>query len=844
MGYSLHFTGRMIAIFVAAAATFAQSNAGDPPRVDNHGDPLPNGAVARFGTVQFRRPSWGSASAIAADGKTFLDVDDSLVVRTYDLASGRLLKTTQLPGKRPQQLHFSQNGRVLVGQIWDSQWSYHAWDVESGKEIGHWKPPDGFWVINASISFDGDLVALATQGSGTGKLVLWEPARSAERTIGNPTNFPVILSQDGKRLYSTDGTQLFMWDVATGKQPWIHRTVTKRSDVHPSPDGKSLLRWSFGNVVTLQRLDAATGGSLAGDTWPKLTGEETIALLPDGRVLIGTKPKGVRVWDPAIGKETLSLPDMAGWLAVSPDGKSIVGIYQGGGELQRWDLSTGKELWPDKRGLGHTAGISRLAFDSSGRRMATLGDDLTVRIWDMTKRRLSLTIPLSQRGINVLTFAPDGEHVFASDGQELVQIGAGTGHEVNRLPIPVPGTWVGEHGSLASCRVSSDGRNIMGVIWANGFGNVGSDRGAVVAWEAQSGKVVFVRDVPEVGHDVTLSPNGAWYVGPKGRIRGIRTDRDLRQLMLTEGFHCGMWSRPSFAVSRDSYFVAAGISRQQTDNRRVQTFYEGAQVWDVVTGQQLARVRAGELGCIALSPDGRTLATADWDSLCGWDVATGEQLWKHSLGRVARSIYAFSFTAHIEFTPDGKTIATAMPDSTVLLWSVPPVPRKPTPLSTQTEKDAAWEALISPKASKSIKAAWGLADAGADAVAMLRERMKPIQPIPKEKMQQWLNDLNDPVFAKREAATRALTALGERSEAALRAALAANPSPEQRSRMERLLAGPFIVPPETIRFLRAVQALEGIGSPAACKLLQDLATGDPSAPETKAASTALSRQNR
>jgi hypothetical protein len=89
-----------------------------------------------------------------------------------------------------------------------------------------------------------------------------------------------------------------------------------------------------------------------------------------------------------------------------------------------------------------------------------------------------------------------------------------------------------------------------------------------------------------------------------------------------------------------------------------------------------------------------------------------------------------------------------------------------------------------------------------------------------------------------------LTALGERREPALRAALAANPSPEQRNRIEKLLAGPFAVPPESVRFLRAVQALEAIGSPAACELLQDLAKGDATAAETKAAAAALARLGR
>jgi hypothetical protein len=173
---------------------------------------------------------------------------------------------------------------------------------------------------------------------------------------------------------------------------------------------------------------------------------------------------------------------------------------------------------------------------------------------------------------------------------------------------------------------------------------------------------------------------------------------------------------------------------------------------------------------------------------------------------------------------------------------VPPTKPRPAALGTAAEKDAAWAALLAREPSKSIAATWAMADAGANAVALLRDRVKPIEPIAAEKIRQWIADLADSAFTKREAATKELAALGERAEPALRAALAANPSPEQRQRLDKLLAAPLEAPPpETLRFLRAVQALEAIGSAEARAMLRDLAKGDPTAPETKAAVGALER---
>ncbi|HTU89812.1 MAG TPA: hypothetical protein VMF69_06935 [Gemmataceae bacterium] len=106
-----------------------------------------------------------------------------------------------------------------------------------------------------------------------------------------------------------------------------------------------------------------------------------------------------------------------------------------------------------------------------------------------------------------------------------------------------------------------------------------------------------------------------------------------------------------------------------------------------------------------------------------------------------------------------------------------------------------------------------------------------------------LADLDSDSFKLREAAVKRLKELGLQAEPALRAALAAKPSLEQRRRIEAILAALSEMPekpaPEELRQLRALIVLERIGTPEARRLLDEAAKGPPSARLTHQAQACL-----
>src|SRR5262249_12406636 len=155
-----------------------------------------------------------------------------------------------------------------------------------------------------------------------------------------------------------------------------------------------------------------------------------------------------------------------------------------------------------------------------------------------------------------------------------------------------------------------------------------------------------------------------------------------------------------------------------------------------------------------------------------------------------------------------------------------------------------WEELADADAAKAASAVAALEGSPKGAAALLADRLKPI-PVPDAKqVAGWGADLNADSFGAREKAAAGLARLCEPARPGVEEALKKRPSPELRRWAEELLGrlkpgGPLSA--EELRHLRAVEVLEGVGTPAAKKLLEELAKGAPGARLTREAGAALRR---
>src|SRR5262249_2694034 len=130
-GLAMRFLPVLVLLAHVALVTSSSAQSTKTPRFDVNGDPLPDGAVARLGTVRFQPPGGDAgkdrfksfrfmhvvANTLSPDGKvvaTAFNHQDSTRLEFMDTATGRSVRKLDVPNVSPSRLVFSPNGKSLV----------------------------------------------------------------------------------------------------------------------------------------------------------------------------------------------------------------------------------------------------------------------------------------------------------------------------------------------------------------------------------------------------------------------------------------------------------------------------------------------------------------------------------------------------------------------------------------------------------------------------------------------------------------------------------------------------------------------------------------------------------
>lgn len=800
-------------------------------QTDRYGDPLPEGTIARLGTMQLRAVS--AAVGISPDGKTIITVTRGPHVKYWEAENGKLHERRELPIQLSDQVHLSADGRFL--SVLDPELPMQQiWDISAGKKIH--SLPRGYRTL---FSPDGKTLAVANPaGSGKSVILVWN-RESGERELKAATRRPpdnLAFSPDGRLLAASDGRDIFCWNIVKGEQLWQAGTAFN-SSLAFTADGRTVIVSPGHQERAWRAWDAATGKPADGLKLPEGYNFAQLVVAPDNRTLLFAQGRGVkgsdgsiRIWDLREGKMLHTLKGGGTIGPFFPDGKSFL---SNSGVLQRWELATGRPMLPEAGKMGHQAEVFRAVYSPDGRRLASVARDGAICLWDVAAAKL-LHIFRVQDGHAVdLGFTPEGRFLLSggwgSQG-ELYVWDTHTGKEVRRIPLQDPKGGE-EQQNVLRLHLMPDGRTV--IVLSYSPRRMATDfSGFLSYWDLEtSQRKTRVKAGTSDGLYSAFSADGTTWVS-----RGESLDTATGKVRVTlEG---GPKPLSHYAISCDGRWVAGFDTRTVMDGRRISTHMDAILIWNAATGRILHRIPTEWVGQLAFSPDGRYLAAADLQGIRLWEMATGRVVYKLKAHERTRGFYGHSFASCLAFAPDGRNLATGHLDSTILIWDLVP---SGSPLSAK-DLPRFWDELIGADAAKAYAASWRLVDAPNEAIPFLRERLRPAPPIAAEQVRPLLADLDSDEFPKREAAVARLRAMDRQAERFLREALKASPSPEKRLRLEDLLKD-LEQPPngEVLRQLRAVAVLESLGTTEAQGILKTLSEGVPEVRVTSEAKASVER---
>lgn len=792
--------------------------------VDQNGDPLPQGAMARLGTVRFRH-EWTIYAVALSPNEKLLAIGGNEAVCLWDADSGRELRRMYCQvGYAPgiQALAFSHDGEILASAHWDGD--IHLWDVSSGREIRVIKEfqaqVQSYYRSSAHLAFtpgDKTLVSLGRDQT----IRLWDVTTGKQlRQFTNQKDNQVAcaLSPDGKIIASGGLDKIVhVWDMSTGKelrQMKGHREIIL--GVAFSPDGSLIA--TGGGTDAVHLWETATGKEvrrLALRPHPQrgvtYTSTDHIIFLPDGKTLAtGGQTGWYQLFDVATGKEIslLSVPWSSSPIAVMSDGRTMLFLGEEVCTVHFAEAKTGK---PTREFGGHAGRIESIALAPDGRTLATSSFlEGAIRIWDReTKKEVRRVRDSARR----LGFAPDGRTLVAADDSTIRLWDFPSGKVLKEFEQK-------QHVCIA-LSFAADGKATTNYDQA----------GNIRTYDLATGKEIRKINTQHPIWAAASSWDGslaatADHADTKIHLWELSTGKKLRTVNRYRG------GIVSLAFSHDGKTLAA----------------DTGELWETATGGLRRSYKPSRRGttyytALAFAPNGKSLAGAElpehgprrsvWTKIVVWELPSG---------RVVREFAGHrGWVSGLAFSPDSKLLVSGSHDTTALVWNVADLASQEEREQKPADIKALWTDLGTSEAARAYQIIGSLIGSPEQTVAFLQKHLHPATkttPQLEKQIRAAIAHLDDSEFKLRKQAENEIERLKDLAESALREALANKPSPEVRRRVEVLLAH---IENEHRGIIRTVEVLEYIATPGARELLRSLAQGAPEARLTQEAKASLDR---
>jgi WD40 repeat protein len=772
---------------------------------------LPISALLQLGTTRFRFGDSPMTAALSADGKTLAILGD-LELTLIDMSSGK--RCQRVPHAQgaftgsPFVAFLEEPGRLVfvcsdVAQVFD---------MARARVTAQLRLPSSNQV--------GTRFALCKKAHRLA-MACGESLHILDLKTGAPTTTLRLAGVDSPHVcMSEDGKWVAAWDGRRAKPIEIWNLLTKKKACHLENE----------RVVTSVAFTSRGALLAVGELGP--------------RISLWSVPRGEKVAE----ARTVCPAPLVGFY---PDEARLC-VQGRDGSLELWNCTARPQKLFAKPGGSIRLAQPLIAFDANDGGRECIIEERAVQV-----RAIPGGTLLSPRGfhedvITALCFLPGGKLLSGSKDGRLCTWDLRDGKMVSHLTLPAV-TALMERSSLAiseDAQLAATGSRIFDTTSARSVMTfradplcsrvelappfaVCADRSQVRAWQIGSGEKLWHLEAK-------CSEVSATAISPRSKLLAVASNDvalgpsrvqvyDLLTGSVKLRLHAHAFV-PALAFSTAAEHLAVGTER-------------AVRFYNTTTGELLQTI---ELPCkginsLAFSPDDRLIAVGmlpepSSGSIGVLELCSGQMRCEFvgHKGGVSRLV----------FSADGRSLASAGTDTSILIWNVRAAGRQPDGES-RVDAQLTWRHLSSSDAKKAHQAIVDLVRCPQDALALFRTRLPTGKrhAVNGSKLDTLILQLNNKDFRARQNAMQELERFGPAIVPKLRRADQQTTSLELSRRIQLLLQKIKASErsSENLRRRRAIEVLELINSAAARDMLRDQASAFPEDSVTQDAIKSLRR---